>query len=236
MDTIIALKVLINGFLILAFWHVLWKDCAQERFRLDLFAIRDDLFSLASEGKYGINFNSQAYGMQRTSINRMIRLAPSITFVGIVFFQFVSKLRKYPEGSSNTERVLALCPNEETRKEFLRLQKKMGISSVVYLMKISPFFLIKTSISMLMIAFALGHLHCQKFWNRYSLRKIILKEVKKAGSVAKIGNSDGMIARIISEDPGLRKKIAILEAQSEEFGSAEEARHFRLTPAMFLSN
>ena len=59
------------GLTILCFW--LYRDYRLDLFRDRLFALRDELFDLAAAGK--IDFNSQAYGMLRTTLNGFIRFS-----------------------------------------------------------------------------------------------------------------------------------------------------------------
>lgn len=72
----------------LFFW--LYRDYRLDRFRESLFALRGELFHLAANGE--IDFNSDAYGMLRSTINGTIQFGHRLGFVQLLaFFFFVPR-------------------------------------------------------------------------------------------------------------------------------------------------
>ena len=68
---------------IMLYW--LWRDYRVDKFRQDMFALRDSLFDYAAGGH--ISFSHPAYGILRTRMNGMIRFAHEATIghLGLAF-------------------------------------------------------------------------------------------------------------------------------------------------------
>jgi len=73
------------------FWYlysVLYASYRLDKFRQELFEIRDVLFKDAENGN--IDFDSAAYGRTRETLNGMIRFAHRITFTRVAIIKFMS--------------------------------------------------------------------------------------------------------------------------------------------------
>ncbi|MEN3369704.1 MAG: hypothetical protein V7609_1847 [Verrucomicrobiota bacterium] len=57
------------------FWYYCWKPYTLDRFRQDLFDLRDDLFYGTANGKMPTHFDSVFYRETREDLNKMIRFA-----------------------------------------------------------------------------------------------------------------------------------------------------------------
>lgn len=66
----------------------LYRDYAVDRFRQDMFALRDEVFDFAAFG--GIGFRHPAYGMLRLTMNGFVRWADRLRLSQIVLFILVS--------------------------------------------------------------------------------------------------------------------------------------------------
>ncbi|HET7232610.1 MAG TPA: hypothetical protein VFJ16_21550 [Longimicrobium sp.] len=60
----------------------LYRDYRIDRFRHNLFRIRDELFDWAGHG--GIEFSHPAYGVVRTTLNGFIRFAEDLSFTSLI--------------------------------------------------------------------------------------------------------------------------------------------------------
>jgi hypothetical protein len=93
-------------------WHCLWRKACQERFRQNLFDLRDELFDYARSGK--IPFDDRAYVLLRCNINGMIRFSHLISVTRI--FTFIS-LQRYIGGLSGNEVSLRAALSQVKGKE-----------------------------------------------------------------------------------------------------------------------
>jgi hypothetical protein len=73
------------------FWVFCWKQYALDKFRQDLFAIRDDMFLDIAKGKAPLTFGSPEYAICRRDLNQMIRCAPTVNLTGLVTMITVQK-------------------------------------------------------------------------------------------------------------------------------------------------
>jgi 4-amino-4-deoxy-L-arabinose transferase-like glycosyltransferase len=92
-----------------AIWYYLWKPLRADAFRETLFALRDDLFDLASDDV--VSFSDPAYTQLRLLINGMIRFAHRVTFTTLIlaklrredipsgaFEEWLRNVKKLPQG------------------------------------------------------------------------------------------------------------------------------------------
>lgn len=78
-------NVIVTTLSLLALWGLvywLYRDYRTDRFREEMFAIRDRLFDLADSGT--VPFNHEAYGALRTTLNGFIRYGERLTLVSFV--------------------------------------------------------------------------------------------------------------------------------------------------------
>lgn len=73
------------GILVLLRLH---RDTSVDRFREDLFALRDEMFDFAASG--GVEFRRPAYGMLRLTMNGFVRWADRLHLLRFVLLRFVS--------------------------------------------------------------------------------------------------------------------------------------------------
>ena len=73
------------GILVLLRLH---RGTSVDRFREDLFALRDEMFDFAASG--GVEFRHPAYGMLRLTMNGFVRRADRLHLLRIVLLLFVS--------------------------------------------------------------------------------------------------------------------------------------------------
>ena len=79
-----TISILISVALIWILFFWLYRDYRVDKFRQELFDLRDQLFDLALDGK--IPFESASYGMLRSTINGMIQQAHTICLLDMVAF------------------------------------------------------------------------------------------------------------------------------------------------------
>lgn len=136
---------------ILFFW--LYRDYRVDKFRQEMFKLRDNLFDEAERN--GIQFDSAAYGMIRSTINGFIRFAHRINLPQAMLFILIFNKENGNLGKLFSERL------EENKKELNDTQKelietyylKMNFLMVEHLVLSSPFLLLTVLIP---LAFALS--------------------------------------------------------------------------------
>lgn len=67
----------------------LYRDYSVDRFRQEMFALRDEVFDFAASG--GIAFRHPAYGMLRLTMNGFVRWADRLRLMEIIFFRLLSR-------------------------------------------------------------------------------------------------------------------------------------------------
>ena len=67
----------------------LYRDYFVDRFRAEMFALRDEMFDFAASG--GIAFGRPAYGRLRLTMNGFARRAPRMRLMEVVLFRLLSR-------------------------------------------------------------------------------------------------------------------------------------------------
>ena len=126
---------------ILGLWFllVLFRDYCVDRFREDLFSLRQDLFDYAAES--GVNFDDPAYGMLRSTMNGVIQFGHRLGLLEILASYFTVR-KSGPSGGvfsfwSVWEKRLGTLPQQE-RKKLLEFHLKMHLLVVKHLLLSSP--------------------------------------------------------------------------------------------------
>ena len=78
--TALASVVSLAGIWLILFW--LYRDYCVDRFRQELFALRDDLFDEAESGL--VAFEHPAYGMLRSTMNGFIRFGHRLGLIQLI--------------------------------------------------------------------------------------------------------------------------------------------------------
>ncbi len=166
--------IFVGGLWFLFFW--LYRDYRLDAFRQDLFALRDELFGLAADGK--LPFSSKAYGMLRSSINGNIQFGHRLGFLDLLCFYLFTRrnpcLDELAEGYrlSWNEAIDELDPEVRTTVEGIRTRMHLRIAEQVVS-------------TLAILTFTLVTLVC---WILLTiLRKAIVRSISKFFSRPKIG-------------------------------------------------
>lgn len=157
LSQLILLFLTLTGCWIL--YHWLYKEYAVDKFRQDIFALRDELFVEASDGL--IDFNHPAYTTLRRMMNGSIRFSHRINLLGILLFALqirTSPCLKDSKYSFDTrmDNVSAdLLPHTKKRLKYYR--KQIDKMLMWHIVRTSPllilFFITVTVVPLLLIAF-----------------------------------------------------------------------------------
>ncbi len=122
----------------LLFW--LYHDYCVDKFRQEIFALRDALFDSAADGS--IPFDHPGYGLLRSTMNGFIRFAHKLTLLDILMLVFVhsSVRRGIPSEQSFSRRFDAAIANlpEETKSQLISCQVRMNTLLVKHVARNSP--------------------------------------------------------------------------------------------------
>lgn len=129
-----------------AIWNYGWQRFALDNYRQSLFGVRDALFDLARSGHTELDFNSRAYTLLRTSLNRRIRFAHRINFhhlwmTGVAAAlspKFCAAINQFKPPA---DEAIAAITDPELKRNLLRLQNDAAGAMLVYLVLSSPLFL-----------------------------------------------------------------------------------------------
>lgn len=119
---------------------VAWRNYRLDRFRQNLFAIRDDLFDYAAAGN--VSFNDPAYWRLRLLMNSLIRYGHHVNLTCVVMPMIASQLftgRNNPnEGPYAAWRAaVAKCPTD-VQVVLLKTQDRVNEAASTQLIVVSP--------------------------------------------------------------------------------------------------
>ena len=125
-------------------YFVLYRKYALDKYREELFRLRNELFDLALTGGL-VRFKSHTYVNLELLINNNIRYAHHISFVGLIIFGALNQL-KYP-GVRVTSRVANDFANQLStlrpspgRETLSQIKARFDTQTIKYLLRTSPFF------------------------------------------------------------------------------------------------
>jgi hypothetical protein len=139
--TELASLISIAGVWLILFW--LYRDYCVDRFRQDMFALRDELFDAAADG--GISFNHPAYGLLRNTMNGFIRFAHRFTLLQALMMITIAKEsvaqgteESFPARWQSTTQDLP----DGTVKSLAHFRFRMNVLVVKYVLVSSPIVLL----------------------------------------------------------------------------------------------
>ncbi|MCY4627719.1 MAG: hypothetical protein OXE58_09160 [Acidobacteria bacterium] len=114
------------------------RVCAVDNFRQDMFALRDELFDLASSG--ALSFDHPAYGMLRSTMNGFVRWADRLQLLQlVVLFVFWSHRNLVSERRFEIQWKEALATLPESEQDALgAYRERMHLLLIRYLIFSSP--------------------------------------------------------------------------------------------------
>ena len=118
------------------FW--LYRDYSVDRFRQQMFVLRDEVFDFASSG--GIKFDHPAYGMLRFTINGFTRWADELRLLEILMFIFMSRRGDWSKNDgfdAQWTRTLVDL-DSTTRERLIDYRERMHRILISYLVLGSP--------------------------------------------------------------------------------------------------
>lgn len=116
----------------------LYRDYSVDRFRQDLFALRDEMFDFAAAG--GVEFGHPAYGMLRLTMNGFVRWADGLHLLQIVLLLLVSPREDWrrDDGFQSTWRRSLLELDSETQARMNEYRDRMHRIVAQYVLFRSP--------------------------------------------------------------------------------------------------
>lgn len=144
---------------------ILRRMYREDRFRQNMFALRDELFDYAMSG--AISFDHPAYTILRTSMNGMIRFAHRVTVTHMLFAYFLGKILATDLMIKNHQHTLEASFNSvenlETRLQIRKFHSQMQVRLVEHLVKSS---LVLSSVLGVFILIAMVTNATMTFWKR----------------------------------------------------------------------
>lgn len=115
----------------------LYRDYSVDRFRQEMFALRDEVFDFASAG--GIPFRHPAYGMLRLTMNGFVRWADRLRLMEVVVFRLLSRRdlgesRKFDAGWEKALKGL----DDTSRCQMNDFRDRMNQVLITYLLFSAP--------------------------------------------------------------------------------------------------
>lgn len=138
---------LFSIFLIFIFLFKMYEDYRVDKFRQDMFKIRDDLFDYAMRGR--LSFNDPSYGLIRGAINGHIRFAHRINLLDLAMFNRILEQENYVIREPFSERLQKSMEHlTSEQKDFVtdtvmkmnfKIIEHLSLSSPIILAVITPF-------------------------------------------------------------------------------------------------
>jgi hypothetical protein len=157
---------------VLLLW--LWPAARLDRFRQDMFAVRDELFDYGRSGK--IRFSDPAYRLLRQLMNGFIRYAHQLTFFRVCMMSLMwMTLEDKPrlEWSENWNKAVKDIKDEEVRKDLTAFHDRVCALALQRLLTGSPVLL-----ALVFLAIVLGLCHA----GLKSLKSTVSKAVTETTS------------------------------------------------------
>jgi len=157
---------------VLLLW--LWATARLDRFRQEMFAIRDELFDYGASGK--IRFNDPAYRLLRQLMNGFIRYAHQLTFFRVCMMSLMwMTLEDKPrlEWSEKWNKAVKDIKDEEVRKDLTEFHNRVCALALQRLLTGSPILL-----ALVFLAIVLGLCHA----GLKSLKSTVSKAVTETTS------------------------------------------------------
>lgn len=129
------------GIWILLFW--LYRDYCVDKFRQDMFAIRDELFDAARSGQ--LRFDHPAYGVLRSTMNGFIRFAHRFTLLQALLMVAIAKESIELETSDSFPirwKTAIADLDGEALKLMTRYRLRMNLLVIRYVLVSSPILLL----------------------------------------------------------------------------------------------
>jgi hypothetical protein len=150
--------ICLSLFALWLFWYFCWKDYVTDKFRQDVFALRDELFVAVAGEQTPLCFNSREYQMFRNELNASIRCARHITLFRI-FAIYALKALTAPglsiEDLEEDSKIIREDTPEDIKAYLKPYQDRYGNYVIRYLATVSPtFVLIVATIVIMAVAYA----------------------------------------------------------------------------------
>ena len=152
---------LINSLVALAgIWFllfVLYRNYCMDRFREDIFSLRDEVFDYASAGH--ISFDSPAYDLLRTTMNGYIRFAHKMGLLQMILFACFLKREDMLNSATNFQeqwnQAIITYP-KEIQEQLTTFKTQMNLLSLRYVVNSSPILVI-TIFAPIILFFLIRH-------------------------------------------------------------------------------
>ena len=129
-----AIGALFGAVALWGLWYCFWKDYALDKFRQDLFAIRDELFDDVASQSIPISFRSLAYGRMRGHVNFLIRQGFEINFSSVILVSLAMRIRGAKPAPPQPR------PDPQMARYEMEYRRKVNVCILKYLAKASPTF------------------------------------------------------------------------------------------------
>ena len=127
-----------------ALWFFCWRRYALDKFRQELFAVRDELFDVALRHREdGFSFDSPAYGTLRRQIHASIRFAHRVNMIQVLLFMFFRRLYfsdvNVPDQNIDRGELLGNV-DDSVQADIMTVLCQWDNAVISYLMRTSPLF------------------------------------------------------------------------------------------------
>ena len=148
---------LISLFLLIVFFFWFYRDYRVDKFRQNLFALRDAFFEEAARGK--LSFDDPAYTMLRSTMNGAIRFAHRFNLSQILLFLLLAKHDNQVIASSYGKALETILGNlsREQRTLVLNYHVKMNFIMLEHMVMSSPVLLMTVIIPVVFVFQAKKH-------------------------------------------------------------------------------
>ncbi len=140
-----AIDTLLGTLALWVFWYVFWKDYVVDKFRQDLFKLRNDLFIDTMDGKAPFGFDSHEYRKMVQVLNVSIRHIENMTvlrFTSMYMLKFIFAQDRRLETLDETNQPITSATTPEARTFLKDYQCMHGKYTLRYLATISPTFVV----------------------------------------------------------------------------------------------
>lgn len=155
-----------------------WAEARLDAFRQEMFALRDELFDYAADGR--IKFDDPAYRLLRQVMNGFIRYAHQLTFfrvcVTVIEARIKSDKLSAPKWSESWEKALKRVPDGEVQSALLAFHYRALSCVARHLLFGSPVMLALSLCAVLLLVIRLGWQELKQVLNKapfYTLSHLV---------------------------------------------------------------
>jgi len=185
--TSLASLVSLFGICYLLFWR--YRSLRVDKFRQDMFELRDELFDFAVAGS--IDFNQRSYGILRSTMNGYIRHAHRMTLWHVIFVSLLVSKKDFELVDTYDEKWAVATKRlpDEVKVKMEEFQERMEILVTKHLFTAAPEFFILIPVLLLALTVIATVLVCKRVASSKTVSADVWSKLRQSLRLNKIDDA-----------------------------------------------